>query len=68
MAGKGRPRDSLSGSFRDPHFQLVVVHDVTLRSKTTRLSLFLLETPCPPPALPQAWLRLSEGMGTFRED
>ena len=27
--------DSLGGSFRDPHFQLVAVHDVTLRGETT---------------------------------
>ena len=28
--------DSLSGSFRDPHFQLVAVNDVALKDKTTQ--------------------------------
>lgn len=34
---RGGNEDSLRGSFRDPHFQLVAVHDVTLRDKTTQL-------------------------------
>lgn len=35
--GCGSTEDSLGGSFRDPHFQLMAVHDVTLRDKTTQL-------------------------------
>lgn len=33
---EGGTTDSLCGSFRNPHFQLVAVHDVTLREKTTQ--------------------------------
>ena len=39
IQGKGRGvggGDLLGGSFRDPHFQLVAVHDVTLREQTTQ--------------------------------
>lgn len=40
------PEDSLSGPFRDSHFQLMAIHDVTLEHKTTMTGHL------PMPALP----------------
>lgn len=66
--------DSLGGSFRDPHFHLVAVHDMTLRDKTTQPVTLSCQKYSPaPPVLHQNGLlrrgrEISEGRCSQAEE